>query len=167
VGGTGALGGTGPNGTIAAAQYALIGSPAHTIAIGDPLIYDTDIITTPTIIRYPTAVYSSFSGTGTVFQLVNIGIYEVNYQATYDTPSGIVLNTSPSVNGTYSQLGYTMIGKNISGGQVSGSVLVQTTTANSFIAVNSATGNTSAITLGPNSSITNAAATTVSFKQIA
>jgi hypothetical protein len=58
-----------------------------------------------------------------------------------------------------------MIGKNL-GGAVSGSVIVETTTTNTFLSVNAAPGNSVAIAPPPNSSTTNQNATTVSIKQI-
>ena len=83
---------------------------------------------------------------------------------TYPTPSGVVIYLGSTIP-TMLPLPYTMIG-NTSTGQVSGSVLVQTTTADSFLSINAAAGNSSAIGIPPNSSTTNESATTVSFKLI-
>jgi len=156
-------------GLIGFAQYALLGSQRATIASSQPFEYNVDVITTATIIRQPYATYGSLPASGTVFQLVNIGIYEINYQTNYPTPSGIVVSTSPSLNGTYTQQAYSMVGKAVTdtGGQVSGSILLRTTTANSFVAICAGAGNSSAIGVPPNSSTTNESSTTVSFKQIA
>lgn len=158
----------GSTSTISAAQYVQLGSQPATVAAGQPFTFTTDVLTTPGIIKQVAAIYGSFTASGTVFQLVSPGRYEVNYQTNYPTPSGVVLYTSPSLNGTYSPLPYTMIGKAVTdtGGQVSGSVIIETTTANSFLSVNAAAGNTAAIGVPPNSSTTNQSATTVSIKQI-
>lgn len=158
----------GSTSTIASAQYVQLGSQPATVAAGQPFTFTTDVLTTPGIIKQVAGIYGSFVASGTVFQLVNPGRYEVNYQTNYPTPSGVDLYTSPSLNGVYLPLPYTMIGKDVTdtGGQVSGSVIIQTTTANSFLSVNAAAGNSSAIGVPPNSSTTNQSATTVSIKQI-
>jgi hypothetical protein len=161
----GPAGTSGIDGVISSAQYVQLGAQPGSIAAGQPFTYTTAVLTTPNIIA-STGIFGSFTASGTVFQLTNIGRYEVNYQMTFPTDGGVDLYTSPSLNGTYSPLPYTMIGKTPDG-QIAGSVIVETTTANSFIAVVAAAGNAAAIQPGPNSSTTNQNATTVSFKQIA
>ena len=166
----GATGNTGADGTVNlnSAQFVLLGSQPATVAAGQPFTYDTTAVLASPNITATTAVFNPpFTASGTVFTLANPGRYEVNFQATYPTPSGMVLylgSTIPSM----LPLAYTMVGKDVTdtGGQVSGSVIIETTTANSFLSVNAAPGNTSAITVPPNSSTTNQSATTVSFKQI-
>lgn len=167
-GATGATGTSGVGGILGWAQYVQLGSQPATVAAGQPFTYTTAVVTTPGIIQQVAGIYGSYTASGTVFQLVSAGVYEVNYQTNFPTPSGVVLYTSPSLNGTYSPLPYTMIGKDTTdtGGQVGGSVIVVTTTANTFISVNAAAGNSSAIGVPPNSSTTNQSATTVSFKQL-
>lgn len=180
IGPAGAMGAVGPagaagvpgipglGGILGWAQYVQLGSQPATVAAGQPFTYTTAVVTTGGIIQQPAAIYGSYAASGTVFQLVSPGVYEVNYQTNFPTPSGVVLYTSPSLNGTYSPLPYTMIGKasTDAGDQVSGSVIVVTTTANTFISVNAAAGNSSAIGVPPDSSTTNQSATTVSFKRL-
>lgn len=155
----------GSTSTIAGAQYVQLG--AQDVAAGQPFTFTTDVLTTPGIVKQVAGIYGSYTASGTVFQLVAIGRYEVNYQATYLTPGGVDLYTSPTLNGTYLPLPYTMIGTvTATGGQVAGSVIIETTTANSFLSVNAAAGNAAVIGVPGNSSTTNQNATTVSIKQI-
>ena len=83
---------------------------------------------------------------------------------TYPTDAGVVLYFGATVPEML-PLPYTMIGKTPDGA-VSGSVIIEATTANSFFSVNAAAGNAAAIAIPPNSSITNQSATTVSIKQL-
>ncbi len=147
------------------AQYVQLGAQPGSVAAGQPFTYTTAVLTTPGITA-STGTFPAFPASGTVFQLANIGRYEVNYQATYPTDGGIVLYTGPDLSaGDMNPLAYTMIGKTPNG-QVNGSVIIQTTTVNSFLAVVAAPGNTAAIQPGPNSSTTNQNATSVSITQI-
>ncbi len=149
------------------AQYVQLGAQPTTVAAGQPFTYTTAVLTTPGIIA-STGTFAAFpAGSGTVFQLTNIGRYEVNFQSTYTTDGGIVLYTGPTLGaGAMLPLPYTMVGKTPNG-QASNSVIIQTTTANSFLAVVSAPGNATPIIVPANSSTTNQNATTVSIKQIA
>ncbi|MFA5870842.1 MAG: peptidoglycan-binding protein [Candidatus Paceibacterota bacterium] len=156
---TGSTGPTGPAGMTFSAQYVQLGSQPGSIAASQPFTYTTAILTTPGI----TSVTTAPPG-GTVFTLANIGRYEINYQMTYPTDGGIVVyfgQTVPSM----LPLSYTMIGKSPDGA-VSGSVIIETTTTNSFVSINAAAGNSAAIVIPPNSSTTNQSATTISFKQL-
>ena len=156
----------GATGVVSSAQYVQLGSQPATVAIGQPFTYTTAVLTTPsTSISASTAVFNPpFSASGTVFTLTNIGRYEVNYQMTIVEDGGVVLYLGSTIP-TMLPLPYTMIGKTPNG-QMSGSVIIQTTTSPSFVSVNAAAGNSAAITVPPNSSTTNMSATTVSFKQI-
>jgi len=101
--------------------------------------------------------------------LTNIGRYEVNYQSYYAENGGIVLYTGATVSAMV-PLPYSMIGKKETGVNVGvsqmGSVIIRATTSPTLLAVVAAAGNAVALTVEPDSSTTNAAATTVSIKQI-
>lgn len=161
----------GINGTsgasILSAQYVQSGSQPASVAAAQPFTYTTAVFTTPGITASTAIFNPPFTASGTVFTLVNIGIYEVNFQLTFPTDGGVVLYTGATIAGLLPQA-YTMVGKaSATSQQVSGSVIIHTTTTSSFLAVVAAAGNGAAIQPGPNSSTTNAGATTVSFKQIA
>jgi hypothetical protein len=111
-----------------------------------------------------TAVFPRFGASGTVFTLVNVGRYEINYQMTYPEDGGVVLYFGATIT-DMQPLPYTMIGK-APNGAVSGSVIIETTTPNSFLSVNAAAGNSVAIGIPANSSTTNQSAATISFKQL-
>jgi hypothetical protein len=111
-----------------------------------------------------TGINLPFVASGTFFELVNVGTYEINYQLTYPTDGGIVLYLGASIT-TMVPLYYTMIGKSPNG-QVFGSSTIVTTSPNSFLSVNAAAGNSAAIDIPPNSSTTNQSSTTVSIKQL-
>lgn len=164
-------GGQGPQGApdtalIGSAQYVQLGSQPAPVAAGQPFTFTTAVLLTPGIAA-TTAVIPPFTASGTVFTLTNIGRYEVNFQATYLEPRGMVLYQGATLLGMSPQA-YTMVGKAVTdtGAQVSGSVIVQTTTTGSFLALCAAVGNSSTLTVPPNSSTTNQSATTISFKQI-
>ena len=82
----------------------------------------------------------------------------------YPTDGGVILYMGSTID-AMAPLSYSMIGKTPDGA-VFGSVIIETTSANSFVSVNAAAGNTAAIGIPPNSSTTNTNATTVSFKQL-
>ena len=134
-----------------------MGSQPGTIAPAQAFTYDTTVLSSPEIL--PAAGLG-----GTVFQLTDVGRYEVNYQMTYPTDGGVILYMGPTID-TMVPLPYTTIGK-VPDGQVKGSVIVETTAPGSFVSVNAAPGNDIAIAIPPNSSTTNTSATTVSFKHI-
>ena len=167
---TGAPGATGATGTstpVINAQYATIGAQPGTIAPGQPFTYSPVVgfnsvtLTNPAIIA-STGTFAAFPASGTVFQLVNAGRYEVSYQAFIPTDAGIVLYQGPNLSaGQMNPQAYTMIGKQ-NAGQMSNTVIINAT-ANSFVAVVAAVGNAAAIQPGPNSSTTNANSTTVSI----
>jgi hypothetical protein len=164
VGSTGPIGATGAAGSstiITSAQYVQLGSQPATVAAGQPFTFTTAVLLTPSI-SAATGIFAPFTASGTVFTIGGTGRYEINYQTNYPTPSGVVLY----LNGL--PLPYTMIGKAVTdtGGQVSGSVIVEIAVPNSTLSVNAAAGNSSAIGVPPNSSTTNQSATTVSFKRI-
>jgi collagen type VII alpha len=160
----GATGATGPAGTIASALYVQLGSQPATIGPGQPFTYSTTILSTPGITASTAVFNPPFTANGTIFTLANIGRYEIHYQMTYPTDGGVVLYFGSAV-ATMAPLAYTMIGKTPDSA-VSGSVIIQTTSTNSFVSVNAAPGNAAAIGIPPNTSTTNQSATTVSFKQI-
>lgn len=163
-GATGTAGATGATGVISSAQYFQPGAQPATVGAGQPFTYSTTVLST-SVITSSTAVFNPpFTTSGTVFTLVNIGRYEIDYQMTYPTDGGVILYFGPTV-ASMSPLAYTMIGKTTDG-IVRGNVIIQTTVSNSFLSVNAAPGNTAAIAIPPNSSTTNQSATTISFKQI-
>ena len=146
------------------AQYVQLGSQPATVAPGQPFTYSTTVLASTAVIS-ATGIFSPpFSSSGTIFTLVNAGRYEVNYQMTYPTDGGVVLYMGSTIP-TMLPLDYTMIGQT-SSGAVSGSVIIETNTANSFMSVNAAPGNVVAIGIPPNSSTINLNATTVSVKKI-
>lgn len=161
---TGATGSTGANGILSSAQYVQLGAQPATIGAGQPFTYTTTILTSADVAATTAVFNPPFTASGTVFTLGPIGRYEVNYQMVYPTDGGVVIyfgSTIPSM----LPLSYTMIGKTPNGA-VSGSVIVETTTLNSFLSINAAAGNAIAIDIPPNSSTTNQNATTVSIKRI-
>jgi hypothetical protein len=150
---------TSPAGSLSSAQYVQLGAQPGSVAASQPFTYTTAVLTTPGI----TAVTTAPPG-GTVFTLVNVGRYEVNYQMTYAEDGGVVLYFGTTTSNML-PLSYTMIGKSPNGA-VNGSVIIETTTSNSVFSVNAAAGNAVAITIPPNSSTSNQSATTISIKQI-
>ena len=115
-------------------------------------VYITAVLTSAAMSIANTAVFNPpFTASGTIFTLATIGIYEVSYQMTYPTDGGVCALYSGSTVPGMVPLAYSMIGKTPDGA-VSGSVLVQTSTPNSFLSVNAAAGNGAAIGIPPNSS---------------
>lgn len=167
---TGATGATGPTGAtgsaaiVTSAQYVRLGSQPATIGAGQPFTYSTTIFSTPSITATTAIFNPPFTVSGTVFTLAEVGRYEVNYQMNYPTDGGVVLYVGATIAGM-TPLSYTMIGKTPDG-SIYGNVIVQTTSANSFLSVNAAAGNAAAIAIPPNTSTTNQSATTISFKKI-
>ncbi|MDP3889112.1 MAG: collagen-like protein [bacterium] len=160
----GPQGTAGLNGVVSSAQYVQLGSQPATVKIGQPFTFTTAVLTTPGVIASTAIFNPPFTESGTVFQLVNVGRYEVNFQTTYAEDGGIVIYFGSTVL-TMLALPYTMIGKTPNGA-VSMSVIIEVTTPDSFLSINAAAGNAVALTVPPNSSTTNQSATTVSFKQI-
>lgn len=156
VGPQGPQGNAGIGGIISFAQYVQYGAQPGTIAPAQPFTYTNAIITSLNI-------NTVTAGGGTIFILSNIGIYEVNYQMTIPAAGSVVIYLGASSPPT-SPVPYAMIGKNPDG-QMSGSVLIQTTTSPSYLSINAAAGNTAALQV--ETVFTNQTATTVSFKQIA
>jgi hypothetical protein len=145
------------------AQYVQYGSQPSTIAPGQPFTYSTAVLTSPGIIA-STGIFPPFFQSGTIFTLAETGRYEVNYQMTYPTDAGVVLFMGQT-NFTMLPLNYSMIGKSTNGA-VSGSVIIETSIANSLLSVNAAPGNVVAISIPPNSSTINQGATTISIKKL-
>lgn len=161
----GLAGAAGAAGMVLLAQYVQLGSQPATVGAGQPFTYTTAVLSTPGITAATAVFNPPFTTSGTIFTLANIGKYEVNYTMLYPTDGGVVLYLGATIPGMV-PLPYTMIGKTPDGA-VSGSVIIQTTNANSFLSVNAAMGNAAAIAIPPNFSTSNQSATTVSFKQIA
>ena len=158
------IGITGNAGIVTSGLFTQLGSQPETVAPGQPFTYTTTILASPDVL-VSTAVFNPpFTASGTVFTLVNVGRYEVNYQMVYPTDGGVVLYLGATIP-TMLPLAYTMIGKTPDGA-VSGSVIIETTTPNSFLSVNAAAGNAAAIGIPPNSSTSNASSTTVTIKRI-
>jgi hypothetical protein len=162
-GSTGATGATGATGVLTSGMYVQLGAQPASVAAGQPLTFTTTVLASPGVTA-TTGIFPPFTASGTVFQLANIGRYEVNYQLVYPTDGGIVLFSGATLP-TMLPLAYTMIGKTLNGA-VSGSVIVETATIGAFLSVNAAPGNASSVQPPPNSSTTNLNATTVSIKQI-
>ena len=161
-GAAGSAGATGATGVIVSAQYSQLGAQPGSVAATQPFTYTTTDLSTASITS-ATGVFAPFA-TGTIFTLANIGRYEISYQMSYPTDGGVVLYTGATI-AAMVPLPYTMIGKSPNGA-VQGSVIIETTTTNSFVSVNAAAGNAVAIVIPSNSSTTNQSAATVSFKQI-
>lgn len=161
----GLTGATGAAGMVLSAQYVQLGSQPATVGAGQPFTYTTTVLGTPGITSATGVFNPPFTTSGTIFTLANIGRYEVQYQMSYPTDGGVILYLGTTIAGMV-PLSYTMTGKTPDG-MVSGSVIVETTSANSFLSVNAAAGNAIAIAIPPNSSGINQSATTISFKQIA
>jgi hypothetical protein len=157
---TGAQGDTGP-GISNMVQYAQLGSQPATVGAGQPLTFTSAIIISPTILAI-TGIISSFTASGTVFLLANPGRYEVNYQAFSTPDAGIVIYTGDTV--SMLPLPYTMIGT--PSGPMCGSVIIDIPGPATYLAVCAAAGNSSALSIPPNSSTTNQSSTTVSIKQL-
>lgn len=163
----GARGPQGPAGEIQAGQFYQLGT--QTVAPGQPFTFNSIALPSTNIIPL-TAVFSppfSATATGTVFTLVNVGRYEVNFQTNYPQALGVVLFQGQTIAGL-AAVPYTMIGKNnTADDQVSMSVIIQTTAPNTFLAVVAAPGNApTSIVVPANSSTTNVSSTTVSIKLI-
>ena len=115
---------------IAFAQFSQIGTQPLAILAGNAFAFSTTIFSVGSII----ASTSSYPG-GTIFTLPNIGYYEISYQMSYPVIGGVVIYvgvTSTSL----SALAYTT-NNAIVNGQLSASVLIKTTTINSFLSINS------------------------------
>ena len=167
---TGATGPEGPQGpsgatgVVLSAQYVHLGSQPAPVAISQPFTFATAVLTTSGVAATSGIFSPPFAASGTIFTLSFVGRYEVNWQTTYAEDGGIVLYAGSTIP-TMLPLDYTGVGKTPNG-QVAGSVIVETTTPNSFLSLNAAPGNSAALTVPPNSSTTNQSATTISFKQI-
>lgn len=162
----GPVGPAGISGAIPSAVYAQLGAQPATVGAGQPFTFTTTIIASVNVTPTTAIFNPPFTTSGTVFQLGNIGVYEVNYQTIYPINGGVVLYTGPTV-ASMTPVSYSQIGHNTATQmQVFGSVLVQTTTTNSFLSINASPSNTSAIAVPPNSSTTNESSMTVSIKQI-
>jgi len=165
---TGATGSTGAaGGVLSFGQYVQLGSQPATVGASQPFTYTTTQIISADVTPATAVFNPPFSTMGTVFRLGPIGLYEVNFQMTYPNPgvgASVVLYTGAIIPAMLPQQ-YTMVGETPTG-QIKGSVVVRTTTVNSFLSVNAAAGNTAAIGIPPDSSTTNMSATTVSIKRI-
>jgi hypothetical protein len=150
----GATGATGASGITMSGLYVQLGAQPATIAAGLPFTFSTTALASGNITSTTTG--------GTVFTLASVGRYEVNYQLNFATDGGVVLYLGTTLGGMV-PLAYTMIGKTPNG-SIFGSVIIETTSPNSFVSINAAAGN--AIAIPPNSSTTNQSATTVSFKKL-
>jgi len=176
-GATGLAGATGVAGagiSISSAQFSQIGAQPSTRQPAQPFVFTTTdlsgapvITATPTIFG-PTSPFFN-GGDGTLFTLANVGRYEVNYQSYYAENGGIDLYTGATIPAMI-PLPYSMIGKKETGVNVgvtqSGSVIIDAVAPNFLLAMVAAAGNAVALTVEPDSSTTNSAATTVSIKQI-
>jgi multisubunit Na+/H+ antiporter MnhC subunit len=163
VGPSGSIGATGSTGAVGVslsyATYSIQGSLPATLAAGEPITFSQTNVEFG--ISKNTGIIPPFSASGTVITLANIGKYLVNYQANYPEDGGIALYQNGAV------VPYSIIGKSAAGNSpVFGSVIITTTTTNSFLSVNGAPGNSVALTIPPNSSTTNQASTTVTILQI-
>jgi len=146
------------------AQYVQLGPQPTTIPAGQPFTYTSAVLTSPGITSVTGIFSPPFFISGTVFTLVNAGRYEVNYQMVYPEDGGVVLYSGSTIPSML-PMPYTMIGKS-SNSAVSGSVIIETNTNNSFLSVNAAPGNVVSLGIPPNSSTINQNATTVSIKKI-
>jgi len=167
-GSTGATGIQGPRGVaggvLSVGQYVQLGAQPATVGTSQPFTYTTTQILSVDVTPATDVFNPPFTTSGTVFRLGPIGLYEVNFQMTYPTDGGAILYTGATIVAMLPQP-YTMVGKTPND-QINGSVVVRTTTVNSFLSVNAAAGNAAAIGIPSNSSTTNMNATTVSIKRI-
>lgn len=150
--------------SVYSAQYVQLGAQPATVGAGQPFTYTTEVLSSPRVTANTAIFNPPFTTSGTVFTLADIGRYEINYQMNYPVDAGVMLYLGSTIP-TMSPLSYTSIGKTPDG-SVSGSVIIETTTPNSFLSVNAAAGNSVAISIPPNSSTTNQSATTVSIKRV-
>ena len=135
---TGATGPQGPAGTVLgfADFYALMpGDNADTVAAGTDVDFPQDGPNSGTGITRATA--SSFI-------LSDIGVYQVNFQASIAEAGQLVL----TLNGT--ELPYTVVGRATGTSQIYGTALIETEFADSVLTVRNPEGTASALTLTPN-----------------
>ena len=137
----GPSGPAGPNGVLDFADfYALMPKDnAATVAAGGNLDIPLD---------------GPSSGTGLItrvnknqFNLSEIGIYQVLFQASVNEAGQLVLTLDSG--GGAIELSYTLVGRATGTSQLVGMALVQTTTSNSLLAVSNPTGNSTALTITP------------------
>ena len=102
-----------------------------------------------------------------LFTLVNVGRYEVNYQLTVNTSAGLIVYLGTTT-ATMAPVPYTAVAVSILGvsDQLSSSVIIETTTPNSFIAIAVQTTNSGPVFINPTVN-SNPNVSTVSIKQIA
>lgn len=106
-----------------------------------------------------------FTLSGTVFQLAKVGRYEISYQTSFPSNGAIVLYQGQTI-ATLSPVTYTQTGK-ATDGNLSNTVIIETFTANSFLSLNAAPGNTIGIVVPALSSTNNTTSTTISIHYLA
>lgn len=179
-GATGAQGATGPSGgptgpagatgapgagvASKASQWSQLGTQPATIAAGQPFTFGTNDVVNANVLGVTSVQMPPFTASGTIFQLVAAGLYEVNYQSIYSEDGSIVLYYGTIVP-AMSRVPYSSVGRTVGAVQSVGSVYLQAA-ANSFVALCGDTGNSVALTVEPNASTTNQSATTITFKLI-
>ena len=161
----GKIGPQGLSGVIGSGEFVRMGSQPAPVNPGQPFTFDTTVVSSSTIVPMTGLFAPPFTQSGTVFRLGSVGRYEINFQATYGNDRGMILYRGATV-ATMTPLAYSVVGKSSTGGQTFGSVLLETQTANSFVSVNAAAGNTSSIQTSANSSANNAGVSSVSIKHI-
>lgn len=163
----GPVGPDGLGGIIAAGMFAQLGAQPAPLAASVAVTYTTTVISSPVI----TLVPAGGLGGGSAFELATIGDYEINFQLEYTTDGGFQVFASPTLAGLQiagsAALPYSMVGQTATGGGgVMGSIILTTTTANSFVSINAAPGNAAAVAIPASSSTGNQNSSTLSIKLI-
>jgi hypothetical protein len=166
--GTDGLNGTnGENGTAVVMEYGefwIAGSQPAPVAAGQPLTFSQTVVTTAGITP-TTGVIGVFSGSGTVFTLLEAGVWQVTFQALHVADDSYSVFAGATTSGL-ADLPYAHVGGQTGTSPATTSILVVTTAPNWVVAVVCAVGNGTPCTVSPNSSTTVASATTVTIELI-
>ena len=139
IGPQGAIGPAGPaGGLIAYADFFALMPPnnAATVAPG------TDVSFPQTAPILPASTIITRTGPSS-FNLLNIGVYEVNFQVSVDEAGQLLV----TINGA--DLAYTVVGRATGTSQIVGMCLIQTTSMNSILTIRNPAGNSTALTITP------------------
>lgn len=134
------------------------------ITPGQPFTFSINDIPSSGVV-FTTGVFNPpFSSSGTVFRLVNKGIYQVSFQTSYTEDAGVLLYLGNTIQ-ALAPLSYTSTGKLV-GTQVVGSFLVNVPNNNSYLALVASPNNVNNIFILQNSSSNNLSSTSISIVQL-
>lgn len=152
----GETGPQGPQGSVLefADFYALMsGDNAATVAIGGSVDFPNN---------GPTSVGSTITRLGdSLFNLANIGFYEVNFQVSIDEAAQLAI----AIGGV--EVNYTVVGRATGTSQVIGMAIIETVAINQVLSIVNPTGNSTALTITPNAGGTNPVSAHLIIKRIA